>query len=110
MSNPQEIERELREYLEKEPNLRRDERLVYLRTIFNKHLEFGKLEHVVNAGDLFDIISGAKSNYTKAPLPMRISKRPIDSSELPHVAMIESFISYLNKMSLLRKVVRFDRE
>lgn len=108
MSNPDQLDRELKEYLEKEPNLRRDERVTYLRSIVNKHLELNKLEHVINSYDLTNIICFSKVEYTKLRLPMKITRRQVDNSDLPHVAMIEAVISYLNKNHLLKKLVKFD--
>ena len=108
MSDPQQLNNEILQYLEKEPNLRRDERAKYLMTLFNKHLEFTKLEHVVNKGDLFEIVNQAKSNFTSQKNSVMISKRQVEAIDLPHLAMIESFISYLNKMNLLKKLVKFD--
>ena len=108
MSDPQQLERELREYLEKEPNLRRDDRIVYLRAIFYKHFEFNKLDHMIGSGDLHDIIGGAKNHYTKAKLPVRVSRKQLDQGEATNVSVIESFISYLNKMHLLKKQVKID--
>lgn len=108
MSDPQQLDRELREYLEKEPNLRREDRLVYLKNILHKHLEMTKLDHIINGRDLFDIISGAKSTYSKFHLPLKISGKQVESNELANVAVIESTLGYLNKMSLMKKVVKFD--
>lgn len=108
MSNPDQLDRELREYLEKEPNLGRNERLLFLRGIFSKHLDFNKLEFVVNNTDFNNIISTSKVEYASLRLPMKLSKRQVDNSDLPHVAMINSVISYLNKHTLLRRLVRFD--
>ncbi len=108
MSNPDDLDRELREYLQQEPNLSRGDRLAYLKVIVNKHLEFNKLDHVVNSFDMYGIISGAKQAYSNFKLPMKISNRTVDSSELPHIATIEAFSSYLGKMNLLKKVVKFD--
>ena len=108
MSDPQELERELREYIEKEPNLRREDRLNYLKTIYNKHMETNKLEHVVNASDLFDIISVAKTNFFNLKLPLQISTKKIEAAELTHIALMESVVSYLNKMNLLKKLVKID--
>jgi len=108
MGDPEQIERDIREYLEKEPNLRREDRIKYLKALFNKHLEIDKLEHVINYGDLFEIISHAKNVQTNARLPMKITRKPIDSSEVPNISLFESFISYLNKMHLLKKLVKFD--
>ena len=108
MSDPQQLDRELREYLEKEPNLRREDRLIYLRAIFNKHLEFNKLEHVVNKGDLHEILSFAKSHFTGARIPVKVSKKQLDNGEATSVSIIEAFISYLNRMHLLKKHVKMD--
>lgn len=109
MSDPKQIEQELREYLEKEPNLNRADRLAFLQTIFNKHLEVTKLEHVVTYRDFFNIVSEAKRGYTKVQLPITLSRKEVAPNDTAHVVMIESFISYLSKMNLLKKVVKFDR-
>lgn len=108
MSDPQQLDRELRDYLEKEPNLRREDRLIYLKAIFHKHFEFNKLDHVVNKGDLYEIISGAKNVFTNKRLPLRISRKDVDQSDLPHISVIESFIGYLNRMNLVKKMIKFD--
>ncbi len=108
MSDPQQLDRELIEYLEKEPNLRREDRIAFLRAIVNKHLEFNKLEHLINSRDMHDIISTSKNNYTHFHLPLHITKKQVEGTDLPHVAVIESLLSYLNKMNLLKKLVKFD--
>jgi len=108
MSNPEQIDKDLREYLEQEPNLRRDQRLEYLKAMFHKHFEISKLEHIMGNYDLYSVIHSAKDEFVKLKVPMQISKKPIDSSDLRHVAMIESFIIYLNKNHLLKKLVKFD--
>jgi hypothetical protein len=108
MSSLEQVEQELREYLDKEPNLRRQDKLVYLRAIFDKHLTLSKLEHELNYFDFHEILCGAKIAYSNLRLPMRISRKPIDGSEVPNVAMIESVMSYLNKHSLLKRLVRIE--
>jgi hypothetical protein len=108
MSNSEQLDRELREYLEKEPNLARNERLIFLRSIFSKHLEFNKLEHVITNNDFINFINDSKVEYAKLKLPMKISKRSVDSSDTHHVAMVSAVLNYLNKNSLLRRLVRFD--
>jgi len=108
MSDPQQIEKDLREYLQKEPNLRRDDRLTYLITIFNKHLDMNKLDHVVNYKDLLHIISFAKSLMGSMKLPVRITNKQLETSEATHVALIDSFVSYLNRNNLSKKSIKFD--
>jgi hypothetical protein len=108
MSNPDQLDRELREYLEKEPNLAINERLLFLRSIFSKHLDFNKLEHIINSADFTNIISISKVEYANLKLPMKLTKRQVDNTDYPHVAMINSVISYFNRHNLLRRSVRFD--
>ncbi len=108
MSDPQQLDRDLREYLEKEPNLKREDRLAYLKNMLHKHLEFTKLDHMLNSGDLFEILSGAKNNYTNLRVPVRITRKELEPGQLPHIAVMESLIGYLNRNHLLKKLVKFD--
>lgn len=108
MSDPQQIEKDLREYLDKEPNLSRADRLVYLQTIFHKHLEIGKLEHLVTSQDLLLIFSDATRNYVRMKVPTKVGNKVLEQHQSVHIAVLESFIGYLNRMKLLRKLVNFD--
>lgn len=108
MSDPESIERDLREYLAKEPNLSRQDRLLFLKTVFHKHLEINNLEHKVTYNDLFLLFGEAKSNYVKTRLPMFIGTKKMDGTETVYVCVLEAFIGYLNRMKLLRKNIKFD--
>ena len=108
MSELQEIEAELREYLEKEPNLRRDDRLAYLMSIINKRTKINKLDHLITYSDYFKILGQAKSNYVRMKLPARISFKELEANDALHIAVVESVLMYLNKNSLLKKNVNFD--
>lgn len=108
MSELEEIERDLREYLTKEPNLRREDRLAYLTAIFHKRLELKKLDYVINNSDYFNILSNAKNFYIRMTLPIRITRKELQANDATHIAILESFISYLNKNQLLKKLVKFD--
>lgn len=108
MSELEEIERDLREYLQKEPNLRREDRLAYLTTIFHKRMELKKLEYVINHNDYFSVLGQAKNFYVKMTLPVRMSRKELLANDATHIAVLESFISYLNRNNLLKKLVKFD--
>lgn len=108
MSDPNEVERDLREYLEKEKNLHRQDKLEYLRLLFDRHFQMKKLDHLITKNDLFGIISGAKSEYNNISLPLHISGRKVDTSELTAIAMIEAVVSYLNKNHLLKRLPKLD--
>lgn len=108
MSELQEIERDLREYLEKEPNLRRDDRLAYLTAIFHKRMELKKLDYVINNNDYFNILAQAKNYYVKMTLPVRLTRKEMSGNDAVHISTFEAFIGYLNKNNLLKKLVKFD--
>lgn len=108
MSDPEQIERDLREYLDKEPNLSRNDRMAFLRTIFHKHLEVNRLEHVIPYKDFFLMAADAKRHYIGMKVPLKISKHEVDQNDLTHIAFLESFTLYLNRMNLLRKSIKFD--
>jgi hypothetical protein len=108
MSELEEIERDLREYLEKEPNLRKADKLVYLTAIFHKRLEIRKLDHVVSYADYFSILGQAKNFYIRMKLPVRISGKELEANDALHVSTLESFIGYLNRNNLLKKLIKFD--
>lgn len=108
MSNKEQVDRDLRDYLAKADNLRNADKMSYLRALFDKHFTFNKLDHSVNKGDLFEIISVAKGNYSKQGSRIQISGKEVEVCDLTTVAVIESFIGYLNKHDLLKKKVAFD--
>lgn len=108
MSDPQQIEKDLREYLEKEPNLSRQDRLSYLQTIFHKHLEITKLDHLITKADLFLIFSDARKHMVEMKTPVYVSKVALDQKEAVHMAIMEAFLLYLGRTKLLKKLVKFD--
>jgi hypothetical protein len=108
MSDPNQVDRDLREFLEKEKNLHRQDKLDYLKALFAKYFALNKLNHVVNKNDLFGIISDSKRKYVEFNLPLQVSGRAVDPSELPAIAMIEALVSYLNRNHLLNRLPKID--
>jgi hypothetical protein len=110
MANPEEIERELREYLEKESNMRHADKLPYLMTIVNKHFGLDKIDHIVNYYDLDQTISGAKSVYASTSMPMNISGRELTPAQTNYVLVLEAFMAYLNRNKLLKRLIKFEHK
>ena len=108
MSTKEQIERDLIEYLDREPNLSRNDRIVYLRAVLTKHLEINQLEHVINNHDLMVIIGGAKNIQANVKVPLNITNKRVLGNDIVHVSILESFIGYLNRMNLLKKLTKFD--
>lgn len=108
MSDPDQIEKDLKDYLNKEQNLRKEDRYEFLKAIFDKHFSINKLEHRMHYYDIQETIHYAKKCYVDQKVPMFISGKKIDAHELPNIALFESLISYLNSNHLLKKLVKFD--
>ncbi len=110
MSDVEQIEQDLRKYLDQESNLRSEDKLKYLMAVCSKHFTFDKLDHIINDNDIFDIISRAKSAYANTRLPMTISGKIVRGDDIGNILLIESFICYLNKMNLLSKFIKVDKK
>lgn len=108
MANPEQIEQELKEYLQIEENLRGADKLSYLMAIVNKHFAIDKIDHTIDYHDLQNSINNAKGNYARATMPMYISRREVHQQEVNYVLVLEAFIGYLNKNKLLKRLVKFD--
>lgn len=108
MANPDQIEQELREYLNIERNLRVEDRLQYLMAIMNKHFAIDKIEHMMTHHDLNDMVNYAKGQWARTTMPMEISKKEVYHNDVNYVLIIEAFIGYLNKNNLLKRLVKFD--
>lgn len=108
MSDPAQIEQEIREYLSIEKNLATDDRLQYLMAIFNKHFAIDKIGHTIVHGDIVDMISKAKSAWPNTIMPVEISRKEIKGVDVSYILIIESFINHLNRNNLLKRLVKFD--
>lgn len=108
MSDPKDIDMDLKEYLDKEPNLNREDRIKYLKAVFGKHFTISELDHSVNYYDLQTILSMAKSQWVNQKLPMSVSKKQILSTDINSVVILESVLNYLNSKKLLKKLVKID--
>jgi len=108
MSDLELIEREITEYLEKSDNLSHEDQRKYLRAIFDKQSQLMKLGHIVNRMDMLQMVSRSKSIFSTQTVPMFISHKKVDTSELVAVAVIEATLGYLNNKGLLNKSIKLE--
>lgn len=108
MADPTEIERELREYLEKESNMRHSDKLPYLMIIINKHFGLDKIDHMVDYHDLDALINNSKVAYVDTKMPISISCRELSTTHSNYVLILEAFVGYLNKNKLIKRLIKFD--
>jgi hypothetical protein len=108
MADSKVVEQDLNEFLFKADNIRREDRLRYLMTIFNKHLQQDQLKHVINHYDLHEIVSVAQQNAVNAAGKVVISGKEVSGHNPMHIGTVEAVIGYFNKHSLLKRAVGFE--
>lgn len=108
MSMKDEVEQELRVYLEKEHGMLRQDKVSYLLSIFDKHLLFNISDYSMKYYDVYKVINDAKQGMSSLNLPVEISRKRLEPSEVANVAVIEAFISFLNSNEILKKLVKID--
>ena len=64
--------------------------------------------YLINKAELFRIISDAKQHMATKALPISVSGKVVDQSELPTIAIIESVLTFLNSKKLLTNQVDLD--
>lgn len=99
---------EIAEYLVKEPNMMRSDRKEALERIVDREFYEREKTHVINRIDLLQMVSNGGAIIAKMKMPVCISNKQIDQTDVRHVAMIEAIIGYLNRNGLLNRPVDFD--
>jgi len=108
MSDPAQIEQELRAFLEIEDNIRKSDRLPYLMAIINKHFGTDRIDHMITYHEFTGMLSVAKTVFATTKMPLNISNKEVSGVEFNYILMMDALIGYLNKNRLLKKLVKFD--
>ena len=104
MTDPKEkIHRDLTDYIAMEEHLSDFDRLSILKAIFEKHFVLEKALHLITEHDIVSIGDMSKAKYNGLSLPLQIGKKRMSYDELRVVAMVESFLGYMNLNHLSRK-------
>ena len=104
------IRHDLSEYFAKEESLSLNSRKKLLNNIFEKHLIFKDEPLSLNMRDYEFIVGGAKSMFSKKNLPITISGKDLDETQLLVYFVIESTLSFLNSKNVLKNVPQFERK
>lgn len=108
MSDPIQIEQEIRDFVETQNDVIRSDFVPNLMKIVNKHLAEENIEHMIVYDDLAKIFDRAKGMYAGATWPTLISGREIKEIEFIYILVMESFTGHLKKNNLLKRLVKFD--
>lgn len=108
MSDPAQIEQELRAFLDIEDNIRKSDRLPYLMAIVNKHFGTDKIDHIITHHEFGGMMSAAKTVFATTKMPLIISNKEVRDMEVNYILMMEALVGYLNRNKLLKRLVKFD--
>src|ERR1700734_2703705 len=97
MTDPKEkIDRDLRDYLLMEDHLTGQDRLLILKSIFEKHLIEKNSLHLVIESDILLIDTLSKNAYRQLSLPLQVGGKMMGYDDLRVIANAEAMISYMN--------------
>lgn len=109
MSDLEEMEKELEILLKRIGDIKESDRLSAIMNIIKKKIEWNPEEFLLTYGDFSDIMSNAKNSYPKATIPMYISKRLVDNTEVSYIMMMEAFVSFLNRKKIIKRLIKIDQ-
>ena len=110
MSNniSEELDREIKAFLEKSDNMNSQDKLDALRNLFVKHMQLEESCYIMDNHNLFNIVSGAKNVFANdLPTTVSIQGKKVQYEEKRIISVISATIGELRRIKTLRKVVKF---
>lgn len=102
-----ELDYEIKEYLEKIDNMSYNDKLDALRNLFIKHLQLENSEFILNKYNLNSIESSSKREFTEMPTKLILKGTLVSPEKRKILAIIQATIGELRHIKTLRKVVKF---
>jgi hypothetical protein len=106
----QQLEVEIKRFLENIENQNHSDRISTLRNMFDKYLHLSTCDHMMDRHDLTSIINSAKSSFASKTMPIHLGEKcqKVRQSDLSNLCIIEATISHLNQNNCLKKLAKFD--
>lgn len=105
------LEREIGELLNEIENQELQDKKKTIKLFLDKYIHLSKSDHMMTTFDLNKIIGKAKSDFAEKNVKLFLksgnSKARVAQSDLSNLFVIESTISYLNKIDCLKKTPKF---
>lgn len=106
-----ELEVELKRFLEHIDNQSDDDRLAALKALFDKYLHLTTCDFKLDYYDFQNIINTAQSKFVNDKFPVHLGqqKKKVLDKELANLCLIEAAISYFHKNNCFKKRPIFDK-
>ena len=114
MSQMNEIENDVLEFLSKSEGLRYSDKKELLMLFFKKHLVMNQGDLLLSYDDMQQVISNAKSMYSSIAFPVRLQDsrnvtKELTPGEIGNYCVAESMISLLNRNEALKRLPVFKK-
>lgn len=107
MSLEEAVEAEIQIFLSESDSLNNHDKIILLRNMMSKLLHLNKADHTLHKSDLTNIISNAKTLFSNERGKVYIDNHKVMEQEVVSLRVIESTISTLNRLGVLKKMPKF---
>ena len=114
MSELEDIERDILDFLSKVDSLKHSDRKELLTLIFKKHILTNKSDVMLSYDDFQMVVSNAKTLYTQIAFPVKLTDergntKDVTGNEIANFCVAESMISLLNRKEALKRLPVFKK-
>jgi hypothetical protein len=103
----EEMENDIRHFIEKCDNLNDNDKRELLRSILAKHLHLEGAEFNLTKFNFINIMSKSTKNFVDLAVKTRIQDKELTPAQLPTYCIINATIDELRKEKILKKPVKF---
>ena len=103
------VEQDLKDALSEIEKFPKEFQIKALMQIYDKHILLNTISIKISYYDLINIISNAKQTMINMPARFFVSNKEICSEDIRFVAMLESFISRLNRLECFKRLPIIDK-
>lgn len=105
----EEMERDIKDYLDKIDNMNENDKRDALRLLFVKHLHLENSEFLLGKYEFNCIISNAKTNFVNQSTHVTVEGKDIQQEHKRIICIAQAVIGELRKLKVLHKVVKFKK-
>jgi hypothetical protein len=110
MKRKEMIEKDINEFLNNQQGLDISSKRELLKNMFNKHIILTESPLEIDYYDTVNVLGQAANIYSEMSMPVRISGKTLDSNQVIKLAVLESFISFLNNKGAIKRLPIFKKE
>lgn len=106
------LELDIINFLENARSQTRNDQVITLRHMFDKHIHLNKADYIMDSQDLLRIIGVAKEKLINSNMKVCLgeNKTPVSQNNMLNLFLVESTINHLNKIGCLKKMPKFDKK